>query len=127
MYKQTIKQGKSIMKLFHATYQTYIESILENGLLPNPPHRNWDDSDLQPGVYLGIDPDQAISYAECAEDTPDEVLDSGIILIEIELPENAVQVDPNNQCGDTLIYNGVIKEFSKILTEKEYYESIHGK
>lgn len=81
---------------------------------------------MNPGIYLGIDPDQTLSYAECAENTPDETLDSGIILIEIELTENSVQVNPNNQCGTLSFTRELLKNSQKSLLKKNIMKTSMG-
>ena len=70
------------MLLYHATFQAYLPSIMEKGLLPNQ-QKNLED--CEPGfVYLAKDMDAAISYCEVAEDTYESsVSESGICCFEI--------------------------------------------
>ena len=63
-------------------------------------------------VYLAIEEDIAVSYAESSEMVPDSWLDQ-IIVLHIDsskLDKNKLSVDKNVQdnVGDTLEYNGVI-------------------
>ena len=84
------------MKLYHATFQCYLSSIQKSGLLPNQ-QKNW--ADCESGfVYLASDKEGAISFCEVAEDTPAEVLNSGILCFEIDsvvLDPALLFIDPN--------------------------------
>ena len=88
--------GDGDLKLYHATYQAYLSSIKENGLLPDQ-QKNW--ADCASGfVYLANDKDGAISFCEIAEDTPASVFNSGICCFEIDsavLDPALLSVDPN--------------------------------
>ena len=67
------------MKLYHATYASYLSSILERGLGALTPHKNWSQSE-RGTVYLSSNPDCAIAMAETSEMVPDVIYNSGIIL-----------------------------------------------
>ena len=47
------------MKMYHATYASYLSSILERGLGALTPHKNWSQS-VRGVVYLSSNPDCAI-------------------------------------------------------------------
>ena len=90
--------------LYHATYKEHLSSIQRNGLLANPPKKNWDISER--GVYLTDCPDTAISFAETAEDNqlPDDVdFEEEIILFKLnayDLDLLKLKLDPNYQRGE---------------------------
>lgn len=94
-------------KLYHATFNDYVPSIMRNGLIPNF-YQNWVFSDSY--VYLGIDAYQCQSYLE-ESDAPDEFFENGIAILEIDtdmLDKNKLTVDENNLDGDTFQYEGII-------------------
>lgn len=84
------------MKLYHATFQSYLSSIKENGLIPDY-QNNW--ADCASGfAYLANDMAGADSFCEVAEDTPADVFDSGICSFEIDstlLDPALLSIDPN--------------------------------
>jgi hypothetical protein len=97
------------MKLYHATYLAYHDSIMEKGL-NGCGQKNYTDSVL--GVtYLASDFDEALSYAETSELAPDDVIDE-IIVFEINsetLDSQLLFADRNVVDGDsTFEYHGVI-------------------
>lgn len=102
------------MKLYHATFQSYLGSILELGLVPST-HSNWDG--CIPGfVYLSNSSDVAVSFCEASDLTPQEVYDSGICCFEIDSSKLNIELlfdDPNildEPCDDTqcFAYAGTI-------------------
>lgn len=98
------------MYLFHATYKEYYLSIIEEGL-GGVDHRNWDCST---GVVCLAPSDCiALSYAEVAGDeylVPDEVFESGIVVLRVDVSGMILEEDPNIDDGDDpcLIYDGII-------------------
>jgi hypothetical protein len=107
------KNGKIPEFLYHATYERLIESIKVNGLGGDHAAKNkmWEGS--KDGlVYLAVEDQVALSYAEISENATDEDIDQ-IVLLRINtknlfvhkfsLDENVID---NN--GDTLQYNGVV-------------------
>ena len=82
------------MKLYHATYGAYLDSILEKGLIPNY-KTNWDFSGRY--IYLTSDPDIAQSFAETADKAPNEYL-KDIVIFEVDLKDldqDKLRVDDN--------------------------------
>jgi len=82
------------MKLYHATYSAYLDSILEKGLIPNY-NTNWDFSERY--IYLTSDPEIALYFAEAAEEVPEEYLDE-IVIIEVNIEDlnvDKLRVDDN--------------------------------
>ena len=102
------------MLLYHATYGPLIPSIKEKGLIPRF-FEAW--KDIQWGIYLANNQEEARSYCECADNEeviPDEWLDD-IVVLEIDqdkLDQTKLLVDPNVKTDhkhfSTYIYKGVI-------------------
>lgn len=97
--------------LYHATFGAHLESIKTFGLGAKQ-IKNWEFS-LSGVVYLSDDAEYSFSFAECSEDTLEEIYDSGIYVLGIPknaLTENKLALDENNQSEDdpTYIYNEVI-------------------
>jgi hypothetical protein len=96
--------------LYHATYKPRLKSIKLRGLGAGG-KRNWEDS-KRGIVYLAIDPEVAVSYAESSDMVPDDWLDE-IIVLEIPtavLDKSKLILDQNviGNEGDTLEYHGII-------------------
>jgi thiol-disulfide isomerase/thioredoxin len=68
------------MKFYHGTYGVYLDSILEKGLIANY-NTSWDFSERY--IYLSDDPEIALTFAEVAEEVPEEYL-KDIVIIEID-------------------------------------------
>ena len=82
--------------LYHATYKPYFEQIKKDGYIKPGIHNNWDISDPH-FIYLSKDPEDAISFAESAENVPEEYLDQ-IVLLRIDpkyLDINKIDIDHN--------------------------------
>ncbi len=98
-------------KLYHATYRPLLASIQNHGLAGAGCRKNWDDS-KEGVVYLALDPEVAESYAETADNVPDEWLDDIVILaiLTSQLDLACLTSDGNvqNNPGDTLEYHGII-------------------
>ena len=61
--------------LYHATYKPYWEEIKKEGFIKPGKHYNWSDIfKTYRYIYLSTDYDNAYSYAETAEDVPEELL-----------------------------------------------------
>jgi hypothetical protein len=95
-------------KLYHATYEPLLKKIKDKGL-GNTRITFWPDS--VPGVvYLSEDSDVAESYAETAEEIPEDWIDK-IVILEIDsddLDLDKLYIDNNNLNWDTLEYHGII-------------------
>ena len=96
-------------KLYHATYKPLLKSIKLNGLGGSGAKPQYTDSKCGV-VYLAKDPDIAFSYAECADNVPE---DWEIVVLDIDVNS----LDLNNLYGDenvlddnsTMEYHGVIQ------------------
>lgn len=65
--------------LYHATYIPYWKQIKKLGYIKPGVNKNWDISDSS-FIYLSRDPDDAASFAETAENVPEEYLDQIVVL-----------------------------------------------
>lgn len=52
------------MHLYHATSKKYLDSILREGLILNPSHRNFSDMYCENKIYLAFSTDAAREYFE---------------------------------------------------------------
>ena len=91
------------MKMYHATYASYLSSILERGLGALTPHKNWSQSE-KVVVYLSSNPDCAIDMAESSEMVPDVIYNSGIILLSVDCSGLCLVPDRNIQDAPADIY-----------------------
>ena len=108
--------------LYHATYKPFLNSIKKKGL-GNTNKKMYTDSKGKGTVYLALDPDVAISYAETAEwlddvDDYDKYADN-IIVLKIDtqsLNQSNFYIDDNviDNEGDTIEYHGIIP-FSSVV------------
>lgn len=93
------------MKLYHASFNAYKDSILKNGLkLPNG--KSNFGMYIGEYIFLAKDPIIAESYAESVDEdiVPKEIYNSGICIFEINLPDNFIlQVDANNLAKNTFM------------------------
>ena len=111
------------MLLYHATYRAYLDSILENGLLCEPPHGAWSLADdygdsvsaLCLCVFLAKDDDVAESFAEAANEVSDDVYDSGIVILSVDSDD----LDPDLLTYDPFYHSDIENEF-----EDPYFEEI---
>ena len=104
------------MVLYHATFEPWVQSIVEKGLIPRF-HKVWED--CEEGIFLANDPYEAESYCEIAEneDIPEDWLDDIVVfVIDIsKLDPALLGVDPHNiivispcEPVHTWIYRGII-------------------
>ena len=109
-----IAQLEIPLVLYHATFRHNLESIKKEGLNPylNGIVKCWPD--CENGIYLHIDPDVAMSYAETTDNPniSEEWLDN-IIVLEINtisLDKNLFVTDPNlvDPTTDSFLYRGII-------------------
>ena len=98
----TLQEGTEF--LYHATYKCLEEQIIRQGLLRGQ-NSCWgtENDDYKKYVYLALEPDVAVSYAECAtdelEDEYDERITSDIIIIAVpveKLDLDKLEIDENN-------------------------------
>ena len=84
------------MILYHATFRSKLRRIKDEGLQPNK-KKSWDISETGP-VYLCEDAEMAFSFCECAEDVPDSVYESGIVVFAVNtsnLNHASLKIDQN--------------------------------
>ena len=94
--------------VYHATYKPYWEEIKKEGFIKPGAHQNWGDVfKTKDNIYLSKDYYNALSYAETAEEAPEELLNQ-IVVLEIDADKLDVDhLDPdNNQVYD---YDGEIQ------------------
>lgn len=91
--------------LYHATYKKNLPSIIKNGLIPGTKDRcNWDGICCDGYVFLALDPEAAISYAETADRALDDDINNivliGIRASDLNLSDEMAHVwyDWNNKC-----------------------------
>lgn len=74
--------------LYHATFQSFVASIMQQGLKPSEEGQNYVNppDDSGPYIYLANDPDLAYSFAEESENEliPD---DEPIVVLQIDLSD----------------------------------------
>lgn len=92
-----------MLYLYHATYSIYLDSILSKGLIIHPDNRNWQGMIMDDGIYLALDAEAALNYAETSDflDKYNEDDDIDIVLLKIpytSLDENEFAYDWNNRC-----------------------------
>lgn len=109
---------------YHATYKALLPEIKKKGLDTRKVDLAWEDSKAGV-VYLANDLDVAASYAEIAEDIPEEIYDSGIIVLHIPskgLDLKKLHDDANvrsDEASDTYEYHGQIL-WNKIKKVTDY-------
>ena len=94
--------------VYHATYKPYWEEIKKEGFIKPGKHSNWgDEFKTKNNIYLSKDYYNALSYAETAEEVPEEFLDQ-IVVLEIDADKLDVDhLDPDhNQVYD---YDGEVQ------------------
>lgn len=102
---ETVSELIGSKVVYHATYKPYWEEIKKEGFIKPGKHQNWNIS--QSYIYLSKDYYNALSYAETAEDVPEELLNQ-IIVLEIDADKLDVDhLDPDhNQVYD---YDGEVQ------------------
>jgi hypothetical protein len=107
---------------YHCTFNAYLAEILTYGLKRNIGHRNWDFSSGD--ICLHSYPCHAESYCETAEDTPEHVFNSGIVVLEIDLTgwEDQLEHDPHidyDADSEAYIFTGDVIPPSRISIYRE--------
>lgn len=103
--------------LYHATYKPYWEQIKKDRALKPKAHSNWDISENY--IYLSRDYDNAFSYAEEAENVPEDYLNQ-IVVLEIDINKlniDKLEIDHNQAYGD---YDEVDVEDPQTWIEFQY-------
>lgn len=90
----------SELYLYHATDRKNLESILKYGLLINPPEHAYAEEigteALCGKIFLAFDSDVAESYAEEADECPEDIV---ILKVKVDcLNQNNFRYDWNNRC-----------------------------
>lgn len=114
------------MKLYHATFGQYKDSIEKNGLIPGFSPKNYENMYSDNCLYFAFDPDAAISYAESSEN-PEVNTDDIIVCVvnSSDLEADKISYDWNNSIYkedeiNSLQYSGGISpEKLDIKTEEE--------
>lgn len=99
---QTVSELLNTDTLYHATYKPYWEEIKKEGFIRPGAHQNWGDTfKTKDNIYLSKDYYNALSYAETAEEVPEELLNQ-IIILEISADKLDINhLDPDyNQVYD---------------------------
>lgn len=99
---QTVSELLNTDTLYHATYKPYWEEIKKEGFIRPGAHQNWGDTfKTKDNIYLSKDYYNALSYAETAEEVPEELLNQ-IIILEISADKLDIDhLDPDyNQVYD---------------------------
>lgn len=79
--------------LYHATYKPYWEEIKKSGRIKPGAHSSCEGLSHSDVIYLLRDYDNAYSYAETAEDVPEEYLDQIVVLT---IDANKLNIDKLN-------------------------------
>lgn len=123
---QTVSELLGTKTLYHATYKPYWEEIQKDGFIRPGKHSNWPDIfKTYRYTYLSVDYDNAVSYAETAEDVPEEYLDQ-IVVLEIDadkLDVDSLNAD-ENQIYDSWNDEGRSIEDPSTWVELEYDKPI---
>ncbi len=86
----------SELYLYHATDRKNLDSILEHGLLINPPIHNWNDIYCDGQIFLAFDPNVANDFVLASES---QIKDVVVLKISLSsLHEESIGYDWNNRC-----------------------------
>lgn len=78
--------------LYHATYNRFLGSIMQVGLLPGG--KGWKNWDCDKAVYLASDPEFCISMVECSDnECDDEIV---VLEIDVSLLDSKLLKEDNN-------------------------------
>lgn len=82
--------------LYHATNKKNLPSIMERGLLSNPPAHNWEEMYVEDQVFLAFSAKDAVCY--CSE-LKMKAKDIAVLRIKLtDLDEDSLRYDWNNRC-----------------------------
>ena len=99
----------SDLYLYHATDKKNLDSILEQGLLIDPPGHNWNgmtDNYYEKVIFLAFSPIVAEDYVRCQDNPPSEV---AILKIRLNaLNSSAIGYDWNNRCEYRSDINSIV-------------------
>lgn len=93
------------MYLYHATNRKNLESILEKGLLINPPEHNWNDMYCENQIFLAFDASVAEEYARTSENAPSEIV---VLKVKLDSLSSNFRYDWNNRCEYTKDINSCV-------------------
>lgn len=89
----------SELYLYHATDANNVQSIMDNGLVINPPHHNWPDMYCDDKIFLAFDAAVAAEYAHNSVNSPKQIV---IFKVRLDsLHEDSIGYDWNNRCEYT--------------------------
>lgn len=95
------------MYLYPATSKKYLDSILREGLVLNPSHRNFSDMYCENKIYLAFSTDAAREYFKFSGK---ESSDCVVLRVDFnKLSQNSFEYDWNNRCEyerdiDSVVY-----------------------
>lgn len=100
------------MILYHATFGCYIPAIESEGLLSRSDGNTADNwgwgTEYTDEIFLSDDRDVAASYCESADDVPDEVYNSGIYIVEVDVDDDNVEGDKWADFQSSYVHHGAI-------------------
>ena len=107
LYESMIEREHIPDVLYHATFNALLPTIQKNGLLINPPIRNYDISDK--AVYLANKPSMTTEFIDTTEnkEIPEEWFNN-VVILEIDtkqLDPNSLETDPNMGDLEDLVGN----------------------
>ncbi len=92
--------------LYHATSKDNLASILEKGLLINPPKHNWNHMDVEDKIFFAFNPIVAENYAIGGGISSGDVV---FLRVKIsDLADEGFAYDWNNRCEYTSDINSVV-------------------
>ena len=104
--KRLIKS--SSLYLYHATSKEYLDSILKNGLLINPPHKNWEGMYCDGQIFLALNTTAAQYYVTTQKNKFNEIV---MLKINLDsLDDSKIQYDYNNYCKHASEINSISYE-----------------
>lgn len=109
--------------LYHATYKPYWDEIKRTGRIKPGVHSNWEGLSRSDVICLSRNYDNAVSYAETAENVPEEYLDQ-IVVLEVDankLDISKLHIDQNQVYWN---YDEVNVEDPSTWIELQYEGSI---
>ena len=91
--------------LYHATDRKNLDSIMQNGLLVNPPSHNWEGMYCDNQLFLALNYDAALAYAESADNPPEDIV---VLKVKLDvLNDSSIAYDWNNRCEYTKDINSI--------------------
>ncbi len=115
------------MNLYHATTKDKLSSIMKKGIVRGCPS-NFEGMDMLDAVYLALNPNAAIAYAECADTYNNEEI--VVICVNVDaLNFDEIRYDWNNRCEyereiNSIAYHADIPaDLLRVLSKEEIEET----